>query len=232
MSTEFHDRLAWSRRQAGFTGSREAARVFGWNENTYKSHETGIRAGTRPPEQSVVRKYARAFGVDFIWLLTGEGSSKRRNVARVVGKIGAGAEILPETGQVPTEGLFELEAPFGLPQDAVSFVVEGDSMAPRYDTGDVIICWREGANIEDMLGWEAAVRTVDGRRFLKRILRGSKRGLYDLESHNSPTIRDVKLEWAASIAAVVRSGQWKRLELVVHPRRNSAARPRTAVGSK
>jgi transcriptional regulator with XRE-family HTH domain len=212
MSEEFHDRLALARRQAGFTGSRDAARAFGWNENTYKSHETGVRAGTRPPEQEVVRKYARAFGVDFVWLLTGEGTAKRRNAARVVGRIGAGAEILPDFEQIPPEGLFEIEAPFTLPEDAIAFEVEGESMWPRYDPGDVIICWREGVNVEDMLGWEAAVRTEDGRRFLKRILRGAQPGLYDLESHNSPAIRGVRIVWAAGIAAVVRSGQWKRLD--------------------
>ena len=212
MAQDFHERLAWARRQGGFSGSRDAARAFGWNENTYKSHETGMRAGIRPPEQDVVRKYARAFAVDFVWLLTGGGSPKRRNVASVVGRIGAGAEILPEFEQIPPEGLFEIEAPFTLPEEAVAFEVEGESMWPRYDPGDVVICWREGANVEDMLGWEAAVRTEDGRRFLKRILRGSGPGAYDLESHNSQTIRNVKIVWAAGIAAVVRSGQWKRLD--------------------
>lgn len=211
MSSEFHERLAWARRKAGFSGSREAARTFGWNENTYKSHETGARAGTRPPEQEVVRRYARAFGVDFIWLLAGEGSYKPRNVARIAGKIGAGAEIFTEFEQTPTEGFFEVEAPFPVPEDAIAFEVSGDSMLPRYDAGDIVICWREGAHVDEMIGWEAAVRTQDGRRFLKRISRGSKRGLYDLESHNSPTIKDVKIDWAASIAAVVRAGQCKKL---------------------
>jgi hypothetical protein len=85
-------------------------------------------------------------------------------------------------------------------------------MWPRYDPGDVILCWREGADVESLLGFEAAVRTDDGRRYLKRILRGSERGSYDLESHNSPLIRDVRIVWAASIAAVVRAGQWKKFE--------------------
>jgi hypothetical protein len=224
MSEEFHDRLEWSRRQAKFTGSREAARAFGWNENTYKSHETGIRAGTRPPEQAVVRKYARAFAVDFIWLLTGEGAPKRRHAARIAGRIGAGAEILPEFEQAPPEGFFEVEAPFTLPDDALAFEVEGESMLPRYDPGDVIVCWKEGSDAEALLGWEAAVRTHDGRRFLKRILRGSKRGLYDLESHNSPTIHDVKIEWVAGIAAVIRSGQWKKVDLAGRRSRTTGAK--------
>ena len=40
-------------------------------------------------------------------------------------------------------------------------------MWPRYDPGDVIICWREGADAEEVVGWEAAVRTADGKRYLK-----------------------------------------------------------------
>jgi transcriptional regulator with XRE-family HTH domain len=223
MSTEFHERLAWARRQAGFTGSREAARAFGWNQNTYKSHETGVRAGTRPPEQTVVRKYARAFGVDFVWLLSGEGNPKRRNIVRVSGRIGKDAEILPELELAP-DGLFEIEAPFNLPTDVMAFEVEGESLSPRYDSGDVIICWREGSLVDDMLGWEVVVLVSNGRRYLKRVLRGSKKGFYDLEGPNAQTIHDAKIEWAAGIAAVVRAGQWKRVEAIRGPSR--AERPK------
>lgn len=84
-------------------------------------------------------------------------------------------------------------------------------MWPRYDPGDVIICGREGANAEDIIGWEAAVRTADGKRYLKRIQRGARVGTFDLESHNAAPIRSVRLEWAAEIQWVVRSGQWRRL---------------------
>ncbi|MEJ0095731.1 MAG: S24 family peptidase [Methylocella sp.] len=144
------------------------------------------------------------------WLLEGVGEAMPGNRIRVVGRIGAGAEILPEFEQIPADGIYEIEVPFPIASDAIAFQVEGDSMWPRYDPGDVIICWREGANADEVVGWEAAVRTADGKRYLKRIQRGSLAGTFDLESHNAAPIRGVKIEWAAQIQGVVRFGQWRR----------------------
>jgi hypothetical protein len=144
------------------------------------------------------------------WLLEGVGEATPGNRIRVIGRIGAGAEILPEFEQIPADGLYEIEVPFPIASDAIAFQVEGDSMWPRYDPGDVIICWREGANADEVVGWEAAVRTADGKRYLKRIQRGSLAGTFDLESHNAAPIRGVKIEWAAQIQGVVRFGQWRR----------------------
>ena len=144
------------------------------------------------------------------WLLEGVGEPTPGNIVQVVGRIGAGAEILPEFEQIPPEGLYEIEVPFPISNDAIAFQVEGDSMWPRYDPGDVIICWRQGTNVDEVVGWEAAVRTTDGKRYLKRIQRGGSSGTFDLESHNAAPIRGVQIEWAAEIKGVVRTGQWRR----------------------
>ena len=204
--SDFSDRLAQSRRAAGFRSPREAAQSFGWNENTYKSREGGVRG---MPDQDEVRRYAHAFDVDFIWLLTGDRNASASYRVNVMGKIGAGAAILPELEQVPTSGLYEIETPFTVPKGAIAFEVEGDSMWPRYDPGDVIVCWRQGSNFEEVIGWEAAVRTADGHRYLKRILKGAEPETFDLESHNAPPIRGVRLEWVAQVHAVVRADMWK-----------------------
>jgi phage repressor protein C with HTH and peptisase S24 domain len=143
------------------------------------------------------------------WLLSGAGEASPTTHVRVVGRIGAGAEILPEIEQIPPKCLYEIEVPFSIPEQSFAFEVEGDSMWPRYDSGDVILCWREGANADEVIGCEAAVRTSDGKRYLKRIRRGAVDGTFDLESHNAAPIRGVLLEWAALIQAVVRSGQWR-----------------------
>lgn len=52
------DRLRALRVKRGFSTAADAAKAFGWNEHTYKSHENGIR-GIRP---DAARKYAAAFG--------------------------------------------------------------------------------------------------------------------------------------------------------------------------
>ena len=147
------------------------------------------------------------------WLLEGVGESDptpSHNSVKVVGKIGAGAEIFPEFEQAPPEGLFEIDVPYPVPEDAIAFQIEGDSMWPRYDPGDVVICWRQGNDVSQVIGWEAAVRTADGKRYLKRIQRGATGGTVDLESHNAATIRNVRLEWASKIEQVLRTGQYNR----------------------
>jgi len=144
------------------------------------------------------------------WLLEGIGKQSSGNLVRVVGQIGAGAEIQPQLEQVPPEGLYEIEAPFPVPADAIALQVEGDSMWPRYDPGDVIICGQQSDNIQEVVGWEAAVKSADGKRYLKRIQRGATSGTFDLESHNAAPIRGVRIDSAAGIKGVVRSGQWRR----------------------
>jgi len=145
------------------------------------------------------------------WLLEGMGGPEPGNLIKVVGRIGAGAEIIPEFEQIPAEGLFEITVPFSIPEDSIAFEVEGESMWPRYDSGDVIICRRHSEEAERVVGREAAVRTRDGRRYLKRVRRGAAAGTYDLESHNAAPIRGVQIAWAAPIQAVVRADQWQRI---------------------
>lgn len=135
----------------------------------------------------------------------------KANTVAVRGLIGAGAQIRPDEEQVPDEGLYEIAAPFPIPDGALAFRIDGDSMWPRYDPGDVVICWASGTDVDQVIGWEAAVRTADGHRYLKRILRGAARGLFDLESHNAPPIRNVKLEWVARVQGVVRAAEVREI---------------------
>lgn len=64
------ERLRWARERAGFKKATDAARRFGWNENTYRSHDNG----TRDISRKAAARYARAYKVPIGWLLTGEGS--------------------------------------------------------------------------------------------------------------------------------------------------------------
>lgn len=64
------ERLKWARERAGLDNATAAAHKFGWNENTYRSHENG----TRGFKKKTADKYARAFKVPVAWLLVGEGA--------------------------------------------------------------------------------------------------------------------------------------------------------------
>jgi repressor LexA len=99
------------------------------------------------------------------------------NQVPVMGRIGAGAVIEPEFEQVPPEGLSSVEVPFPMIDEMVGFQVVGDSMLPRYDEGDVIVCWAaQRKALESYFGQEVAVRTSTGKRFLKTLTRGKGKG--------------------------------------------------------
>lgn len=203
-----NDRLRKAREKAGFKSARQAALRFHWTPSTYASHENG----QTPVPQEAAKIYARAFKSSAAWILTGEGPSAAQNAVRVMGMIGAGGAITPEFEQVPEEGLSELEAPFPLPDDAIAFQVEGNSMWPRYDDGDVVICRNRNADPLSLIGFEAALRTSKGLRYLKRIVRGKARDVFDLESHNAEPIRGVRIAWVSEVHSVIRAGQWQKLD--------------------
>lgn len=180
------------------------------------SYVSRIEKGERNLSVKNMNLFADALMVDKRELL--HPTEERGNVVAVMGRIGAGAEILPDDEQIPPEGLYEIETPFPIPEDAIAFEVSGESMWPRYDPGDIVICWRQGVHVDDILGWEAAVKTADGKRYLKRVLKGSMAGTYDLESHNAAPIRSVRLVWTASVQSVIRSGQWRKLSVAERQR--------------
>lgn len=190
------------------------------------SYVSRLENGERNLSLRNLNLFAHAFSVDPKELLANVEEKKQTSI-KVMGRIGAGAEIRPVEEQIPPEGLFEIETLFPIPEDAIAFEVEGDSQYPRYDPGDIVICWRHSSAPEHLIGAEAAVRTSDGRRYLKRVLRGARPGTFDLESHNAPPIRGVQIEWAGSIQSVIRMGQWKRLP---SSDRNNLMRKMTAQG--
>lgn len=88
------DRLQWARRKRGYQRPADAAKAFGWNVNTYKSHENGLR-GLR---QTTAARYGRAFHVPAGWLLTGEGDVKDHLTDREAHLLGS-FRALAETDQ-------------------------------------------------------------------------------------------------------------------------------------
>ena len=170
--------------------------------STYLSHENGQTAV--PTDEA--HKYAKAYKASPGWILTGEGEIDAQNLVKLMGYIGAGAEIEPEHEQVPSEGLDEIELPPPVTTggiDAVAFEVRGDSMWPKYEAGDLIICSSGPRNPDDFLRQFVAVRTNNGHRYLKRLRPGSRRGLYTLESFNGEPIENVKIAWIGEVLAVV-----------------------------
>lgn len=206
---EAGDRLKAARRRAKISSARQAAIRFGWTYSTYASHENG-QTPEIPLEDA--KKYARAYKTTAAWLMTGEGPPDAQNIVKLMGRIGAGGDISPDFEQVPESGLDEIETHFPMPEDAVAFEVVGASMLPRYDPGTIVICSSGPRDVVGLIGREVAVRTADGRRYLKVLKHGTKKGRFTLESLNALPIEDVKIEWIGQILCFFPAGQWHALE--------------------
>lgn len=121
----------------------------------------------------------------------------------LMGYVGAGAEVEPDFEQVPEAGLEQISVPFPLPAEMIALQVRGNSMLPQFRDGAVIIVYREQRrSMESFYGEEAAVRTTDGRRYIKTIIRGSRPGTVNLISWNAEPIEGVGLAWVGEIFTV------------------------------
>lgn len=123
----------------------------------------------------------------------------------LMGFLGAGATVEPDFEQVPPEGLDQIDVPFMLPAEMIAFKVVGTSMMPAFRPDAIIVVHREQRKpIESFYGVEAAVRTSDGRRFIKTINRGTEPGAVNLISWNDPVpIENVRLEWIGEVFAIL-----------------------------
>jgi phage repressor protein C with HTH and peptisase S24 domain len=190
-----HDRLKRARKDAGYDTAAAAVRTFGFNENTYGANERG----TAPYGREAAVRYARAFRVSVEWLLTGKGAMRpNRKEVRVVGIVGAGAAILP----VDEGGFDPVTPPYGVPDDALAFVVRGDSQWPMYEDGTAVIAVRVD-DVREVVGRRAIVTLSDQRRLLKTVQNGSRSGCYTLTSHNAPPLHDVEIVEAARVFGTV-----------------------------
>jgi repressor LexA len=130
----------------------------------------------------------------------------------LMGRIGAGGDIEPDYEQVVADELGTVKVPIAMPDELIAFEVKGDSMAPRYDAGDIVVVWAHQKRAsETFYGEEAAVRTKDGRRYLKTITQGKRRTSVTLTSWNAKPIENAKIEWIGEIYLVIRAGQVARI---------------------
>ncbi len=137
---------------------------------------------------------AEALGVSLDWLAGGKGKFRRAE-SLLVGKVGAGAEITRfDEGTV----LAGIEQPPGIDAPNVA-EISGTSQYPLQE-GWLIFYGPEHQGIpEDCIGKLCVVQVKDGPTLLKTLKRGSRKGLFRLESWNAPPRDDVRLVWAARV---------------------------------
>lgn len=203
------DRLTKARQARHFETPTDAWRAMAERgisiaKSSYISYENGHREPGRKTAESLARFYR----VNLEWLLTdrGEMTNAPPKVAKgipVVGIVGAGSTVEPigETSAVDLD--HEIDALTD--ETTIALRVRGDSQYPRFMDGEFIVADREPGLPDEMIGHYAVVDTNDGRRMIKIVRRGSRPGLFRLESHNAPPEDDVMIiaarRYKATIAA-------------------------------
>lgn len=144
------------------------------------------------------------------WLFSGVGPEGITWVP-VIGRVGADPEGRIVYSDAHQSGDVAPPPPGSL-SDCVAVQVVGHSMRGYADDGSLIYFeTQKSPPTPDMIGYPAVVETVDGLVLLKRLLKGSQPGLYDLESINGPTMSDQALRWAAEITAIIPPKQARRI---------------------
>lgn len=136
-----------------------------------------LERGLRKFSLEWARKLAPHLGVKIKDLWSGEGGQ-----VPVVGYVGAGETVHYYDDHPQGSGLDEVDAPPGL-RNGVALKVKGDSMAPRYFSGEIIFFSRSrGLDPLNCIGKDCVVHLQDGRYLLKRVEKGTEKGTYTLRS--------------------------------------------------
>ena len=210
MLDERSQRLREARLEKGYETAAAAADAFGWNRNTYASNENG----NAPFSYRRAKEYAVALGVRPEWLYDAAGPmrpSVEAGLVPIIGRVGANPDgiVLFATGQ---EAGDLAPIPPGGSEQAVALRVVGHSMRGIADDGALIYFEDQRTPpTPDMLGHVVVVEIDTDEVLVKRLLRGSKAGVYDLESLAGPTRQDARLRWAAHITAIIPPYQARRI---------------------
>ena len=206
MDAQWHLR-AW-RKRAGLSQEALAERA-----ETSKGYLSDLESGKRPvPPGRLVERIASALGVQPADLFRDPNESSVPDpFVPVIGLVGADAEgsVLFSDGQGTGD---EVPIPPGGTVKARALLVKGHSMSGFADDGALIYFEDQRTPpTPDMLRQPCVVETADGRVLVKKLLKGSGPGVYDLESLNGPLLEDQRLNWAAEITAVIPPRQAARV---------------------
>jgi repressor LexA len=131
---ELKDRLAYLMNRRGISNAAELSRLTGLTQVAIRNYLRGIKV---PNAQALV-KVARALGATTDYLLS--GTPRRPDRIPLLSKIPAGDPVLWTDGEYPASfGEEYLDRGDVTDPNAYALIVDGDSMSPRINSGDIVI---------------------------------------------------------------------------------------------
>lgn len=147
-------------------------------------------------------KVAHAFGVSLEDFYAGVLSSTQPIIA-VAGRVGAGARVDLTDTHAKGGGLYHIKCPSEIsPHGIVGVEVDGDSMAPIYQPGDVLLYTRDALGVPtDAIGKICVCEDDTGQAWVKVLRSGSQEGTFSLISVNpeAENMHGVRVRWAAPV---------------------------------
>jgi hypothetical protein len=197
--TDLSDRLLLARKNAGYPNARSAAIALGVPYPTYAGHENG-QSGFKADKGEL---YARRFKVDFEWLMRGKGTMTPdvERMVPIVGLAGAG----PDGSVLFAEGdgnFGEVPAPVDAADTVEALEVRGSSMHGLANDGWLLFYEEKTAPSRDHFGEPCVCWLESGQVLVKIPQPTANPGLYNLESVNAPTMRDVAVSAMALVTDI------------------------------
>lgn len=121
----------------------------------------------------------------------------------VAGRVGAGAQVDLVDAYEKGDGLFRVAVPDGVsPRGIVAVEVEGDSMAPIYQPGEILFYSRDTVGVPtEAIGRICVCEDETGKAWVKVVRVGREEGTFSLISLNpeAENMHGVRLKWAAQV---------------------------------
>jgi phage repressor protein C with HTH and peptisase S24 domain len=110
MMDQPHDILRKARIKKGYESAEAAAKAYGWNVTTYRSHENGIR-GVRGIPKEAAKRYAAAFNIPVWQLIDVDNHSTSTSEVTVIGDAAFGVWRTNALDREHTKNRKSLSAP-------------------------------------------------------------------------------------------------------------------------
>ncbi|MDA1326259.1 MAG: phage repressor protein [Proteobacteria bacterium] len=198
MEKTFRDALEHALEKTG-KSLRSVAIEAGVSYDQLKSLRQGKSQKTNVDD---AMKVARAFRVSLEDFYNGDLTAVTPSIT-VAGLVGAGARVDLSDPHAKGDGIYHIKCPSEMsPHGVVAVEVSGDSMAPIYQQGDVLIYSRDTLGVpSEAIGKICICEDAGGQAWVKVLRTGSEEGTFSLLSVNpeAENMHGVRLKWAAPV---------------------------------